>query len=58
VHNVLDACISITRGGGPGIREFFGPVKWHRADWRVPLGAQKTRVMHASKTLCTGLYKS
>jgi hypothetical protein len=32
VHNVLDACISITwgngRGLGPGILEFFGPVKW------------------------------
>jgi hypothetical protein len=29
VHNVLDACISITwgsgRGLGPGILEFFGP---------------------------------
>ncbi len=22
---------------------FLGPVKWHRADWRVPFGAQKTR---------------
>jgi len=31
VHNVLDACISITwgsgRGLGPGIREFFGPYE-------------------------------
>ncbi len=31
VHNVLDACISITRGSGrglgPGIREFFGPFE-------------------------------
>jgi hypothetical protein len=31
VHNVLDACISITRasgrGLGPGIREFFGPCE-------------------------------
>jgi hypothetical protein len=48
VHNVLDACISITRasgrGLGPGYREFFmGPVKWHQADRRVPFGAQKTR---------------
>jgi hypothetical protein len=25
-------------GGG-----FLGPVKWHRADGRVPFGAQKTR---------------
>ncbi len=34
VHNVLDACISITRGSewglGPEILKFFGPVKWHR----------------------------
>jgi hypothetical protein len=31
VHNVLDACIYITRasgrGLGPGIREFFGPCE-------------------------------
>ncbi len=31
VHNVLDACISITRasgqGLGPGILEFFGPCE-------------------------------
>jgi hypothetical protein len=31
VHNVLDACISITRGSGrglgPGIQEFFGPCE-------------------------------
>jgi hypothetical protein len=30
LHNVLDACISITRGSGrglgPGILEFLGPV--------------------------------
>ncbi len=30
LHNVLDACISITRGSGrelgPGILEFFGPI--------------------------------
>jgi hypothetical protein len=31
------------RGLGPGNREFLGPVKWHRADRRVPFGAQKTR---------------
>jgi hypothetical protein len=23
---------------------FLGPVKWHRADRRVPFGAQKTRI--------------
>jgi hypothetical protein len=50
MHNVLDVCISITRGSGrtlgPGIREFesfLGSVKWHRADRRVPFGAQKAR---------------
>ncbi len=30
-------------GVGPWNREFFGPVKWHQADRRVPIGAQKTR---------------
>ncbi len=31
-------------GGGWAleIESFMGPVKWHRADWRVPFGAQKT----------------
>jgi hypothetical protein len=28
---------------GPGNREFFGPMKWHRADRGVPIWAQKTR---------------
>jgi hypothetical protein len=46
MRNVLDVCISITRGSGrglgPGIQEFLGPVKWHRADRRVPFGSQKT----------------
>jgi hypothetical protein len=61
-------------GGGWAMEfeSFLGPVKWHRADRQVPFGAQKTREfqgptplplpqvmnMHASKTLCTGLYKS
>jgi hypothetical protein len=46
-------------------KSFLGPVKWHRADRRVPFGAQPPPTcpstvmdMHASKTLCTGLYKS
>ncbi len=32
-------------GGGWAleIENFLGPVKWHRANRRVPLGAQKTR---------------
>ncbi len=42
MHNVFGACISITRGSGrglgPGILEFLGSVKWHRADRRVPFG--------------------
>jgi hypothetical protein len=25
---------------------FLGPVKWHRAERRVPFGAQKTREFH------------
>ncbi len=47
VHNVLDACISITRASGrglsPGNEGFLGPVKWHRADRRVPFGAQRAQ---------------
>jgi len=32
-------------GGGWALEfpSFLGPVKWHRADRRVPFGAQKTR---------------
>jgi hypothetical protein len=49
-------------GGGWAleIKSFLGAVKWYQADRRVPFGAQKTQVtdMQASKTLCTGLYKS
>jgi hypothetical protein len=33
-------------GGGGGVclemASFLGPVKWHRADRRVPFGAQKS----------------
>ncbi len=47
VHNVLDACKYITRGSGRGwtleFSSFLGPVKWHRADRRVPFGVKKTR---------------
>jgi hypothetical protein len=53
-------------GGGWALKieSFLGPVKWHRADRRVPFGSRKTLPvaqvmdMHASKTLCTELYKS
>jgi hypothetical protein len=52
-------------GGGRALEfpSFLGPVKWHRADRRVPFGPnplQLPQVMyiHASKTLCTGMYKS
>jgi hypothetical protein len=45
VSNDFDAAASITRaserGLGPGNRDFIGPVKWHRADRRLPFGAQK-----------------
>jgi hypothetical protein len=32
-------------GGGWALEidTFLGPVKWHRAVWRVPFGAQKSR---------------
>ncbi len=38
------------RGLGPGNRAFLGPVKWHRADRRVPFGAQKTRDQESAQT--------
>jgi hypothetical protein len=48
MHNVLDACISITkasgRGLGPEILEFFGPLKWQRAK-RVPFGPKKVEFL-------------
>ena len=48
VHNVLDACISVTRGSGRGLefQSFLGPVKWHPADSRVSYGAQETQEVH------------
>ncbi len=76
MHNVLDACISITRvsgrGLGPGILEFFGPCEmalsrkasaiWGPKNSRIPgpnpLALPQVMNMHASKTFCTGLYKS
>jgi hypothetical protein len=44
VRNVFDACRSITTASGWAleIESFLGPVKRHRADRRVPFGAQKT----------------
>jgi hypothetical protein len=76
VHNVLDACISITwgsgRGLGPGILDFFEPqmALAYRLD-AISQGPKNSRIpapnplplpfvmdMHASKTLCMGLYKS
>jgi hypothetical protein len=48
MHNVFDACRSITRESGRGL----DPVKWHRADRRVPFGAQKTWV---TLTGCKGV---
>jgi hypothetical protein len=34
-------------GGGWALEfeSFLGPVKWHRADRRMPFGAQKTQVI-------------
>jgi hypothetical protein len=46
VHNVLIRADTLHGQVGGGwaleIENFLGPVKWHRADWRVPFGAQKT----------------
>ncbi len=48
IRNAFDADKSILRasGGGGGrtleIETFLGPVKWHRAVRREPLGAQKS----------------
>jgi hypothetical protein len=46
VHNILDACIFITRASGrvgPWKFSLLGPVTWHWAYRRVPFGAPKTR---------------
>jgi hypothetical protein len=61
-------CGQVGGGWAQEIESILGPVKWHRADRRVPFGAQKNSKnplplaqvmdMHTSKTLCTGLYKS
>ncbi len=39
-------------GGGWALEmeSFLGPVKWHRADKRVPFGAQKTPYLYALNT--------
>jgi len=47
VHNVLDAHIHY-KGKWEGgwaleFESFLGPVKWERANRRVPFGAQKTQ---------------
>jgi hypothetical protein len=44
VHNALDACISMGGGWALQMESFLDPVKWHRADRRVPFGAQN--IMH------------
>ncbi len=42
------------RGGGALEFEIFlGPVKWHRADRRVPFGAQKTHTTVEIKIFLT-----
>ncbi len=46
VRNAFDAGKPITRAMGGGwaleIESFLGPVKWHRAVRRVPLGVPKS----------------
>jgi hypothetical protein len=55
VHNVLDRAYPL-RGQVGGwaleIEGFMGPVKWHRAERRVPFGAQKTRTVQTSTGSC------
>jgi hypothetical protein len=36
-------CGQVGGGWALEMESFLGPVKWHRADWRVPFGVQKTR---------------
>jgi hypothetical protein len=56
VHYVMD----VGKWEGLGNQEFFGPVKWHRADRWVPFGAQNTwngyaRIQNIKHTFdCTG----
>jgi hypothetical protein len=54
VRNVFDAGRYIIRasgrGLGPGNWEFLGPVNLHRADRRVPFGAQKTLALNVQVT--------
>ncbi len=53
MRNAFDAAASTKRasgrGLGPGNREFFWvlPVKWHRADGRVPCGPKKLECIPA-----------
>ncbi len=45
MHNVFDTlCGQVGGSWALEIESFLGPVKWHRADRRVPFGAQKTPV--------------
>jgi hypothetical protein len=41
------------RGLGAGIESFLGPVKWHRADRRMPFGAQKPQAFKKNIRLVT-----
>jgi hypothetical protein len=48
----------VVGGGGGGaleIESFLGPVKWRRADWRVPFGARTTRTLRYVNNLLDGL---
>jgi hypothetical protein len=71
VHNVLDACISITWASGRGMAlefywvpngtrlsarsHFTGPKKLSRIPGPNPLPLAQVMDMHTSKTFCTGL---
>jgi hypothetical protein len=56
VHNVVDACIPLRGQAGGGwalvFESFLRPVKWHRADRRVPFGAQNTERFNGEGCTC------
>jgi len=62
VHNVLDACISITRGIGMALAYWLDAISQGPKILRIPgpnpLLLPLVMDMHTSKSLCTGLYKS
>ncbi len=60
---VLRRVASITRasgrGLGPGSQDFFGPVKWHKADRRVPCNVlalfERQRFLSVRRVIINGI---